>query len=96
MTSPRNESLIHLWNPPLDGVLKLNFDGSSWGNPGHAGFRCTVQDGSGKVIRVACDPVGICDSRKAECLRLLFGLRELKVLGLSVSMVEGDSKVVVS
>lgn len=43
-----------------------------------------------------CDPVGIGYSTNAELMALLFGLRELKAMGRSGCLVEGDSKVVVS
>lgn len=48
------------------------------------------------MLRVLCGPVGVCDSARAECLGLLFGMLELKKLGGERTVVEGDSKVVVS
>lgn len=77
------------WVPPPDGVFKLNFDGSSLGNPGEAGYGCIVQDENEKVIMVCCGLVGICDSTKAECLGLLVGRRELKALGFQSVYGEG-------
>lgn len=37
------------WSPPPQGVLKINTDGSSRGNPGHAGIGGVGQDSSGNV-----------------------------------------------
>lgn len=41
-------------------------------------------------------PFGERDSTKAKTLSFLYGLREIKVLGKSRCLVEGDSKVVIS
>lgn len=37
------------WSPPPHGVLKINTDGSSRGNPGHVGIGGIRQDSSGEV-----------------------------------------------
>lgn len=61
MFAPSNVLVLSNWVPPPDGVFKLNFDGSYLGYPSEARYRCIIQDGSGKVIWVCCDLVGIYD-----------------------------------
>jgi len=75
--------------------LKLNFDGSSEGNLGLAGFGCVVRDCHGSIVCVIAGSIGSCDSTKAESMELLMGLRELKNLKFSKVSVEGDSLVVI-
>lgn len=83
------------WMPPQEGVLKLNFDGSSKGYPTLACFGCVVRDCTSSVIHVISGPLGICESTKAEAVGLFMGLRELKRMGVQDCMVEGDLAVVI-
>ena len=83
------------WQHPPFGLLKLNFDGSSLGNPGPGGFGCVIRDHNGLVLRYVAGPLGSCNSTKAEVMGLHMGLRELKSLGIGRVVVEGNSKVVV-
>lgn len=76
-------------------MLKLNFDGRSKGNPRQVGFGCVLRDHSDKVVRVISGPLGMCDSTTAEAMGLLFGLRELKQLGIKDCVVEGNSMTVI-
>lgn len=54
------------------------------------------KDENGVVLWVICGPLGEGDSTKAEALRLLYGLHEIKALVKFGCLVEGDSKVVIS
>lgn len=72
------------------GGLKLNFDGSSKGNPGPIGFRCVLDDSNGNVIHMTRGPLGVCDSTKAAAIGLLMGLCKLKSLGIRDCIVEGE------
>lgn len=47
LASFRKTSPVSCWMPPPPGVLKLNFDSSSLGNPGLSGFGCVIQDSHG-------------------------------------------------
>lgn len=76
-------------------TVKLNFDGSSKGNPGLAGFGCAIRDHNGSTIRVICGPLSICNSVNAETLGFLFVLRELKAMGIMGYCVECDSNMVI-
>lgn len=86
---------IHGWMPPPSGVCKLNFDGSSRGNPGLSGFGCVIRDSQVDIIKIVPGPLGIADSTKAEVIGLHLGLQEVRALNLNQTLVEGDSSVVV-
>lgn len=49
----------------------------------------------GSTIRVICGPLVVCNSVKAVTLGLLFGLRELKAMGIRCCCVEGDCNMVI-
>lgn len=78
---PKHRAAIFEWYLPPNGVLKLNFDGSSFGNLWLAGSGCIICDCFCNVVCVVCGPIDICDSIKAEVLALLIGLWELKRFG---------------
>lgn len=86
---------ISCWSSPSIGSLKLNFDGSSMGNPWLSGFGCVIRDSTVEIVRIVAGLVGFADSTKAEVMGLLMGLREIRDLKLKVALVEGDSSVVV-
>lgn len=92
----KNRNIGGEWNPPMDGGIKPNFDGSSMENPGPSGFGCIARDANGKVLFVKCNPLGFKNSNEAKLLSLLHGMRMLKARELYGCHVEGDSKIVVS
>lgn len=55
--------LMKEWVPPPIGTLKLNFDGSSKGNPDPVGFGCIVCDELNQIMLVVSGPLGRCDSK---------------------------------
>lgn len=71
MTYNPNDRQSKVWVPPLVGMLKLNFNGASFGNPGPTGFRCVIRDSHGVIIHVRYGPIGRNDSTKAELIGLL-------------------------
>lgn len=71
------------WIPPFVGVFKLNFDGSSLGNPSPNGFDCVIHDSKGEVVIIIADPIGVANSTKAELMGFLMGLREMRDLPIS-------------
>ncbi|XP_068639159.1 uncharacterized protein [Aristolochia californica] len=83
------------WVPPEVGYLKLNFDGSSLGNPGIAGFGGVISDSFGNQWFSYAAPLGISDSTSAELHGLLNGLRTFKDKCSGPIHIEGDSKVVI-
>lgn len=84
--------LCHIENeiPPPRGTLKLNFDGASKSNLGLAGYGCMIRDFEGIVYKVLSCPLAQCDSTKAETQSMLMGLKELKIMGTSSCIIEGD------
>lgn len=95
VNAPRRRISFGCWSLPPPGMLKLNFDGSSLGNPGPGGFGCVIRDSVGEIVRIVASPIGITNSTKAELMGLLMGLREVRDLQLHVPLIEGNSSVVV-
>jgi len=46
------------WSPPSLGFIKLNFDGSSKGNPGPAGFRVVLRNNQGNIMLISASSIG--------------------------------------
>lgn len=86
---------ISSWREPSNEILKLNFDGASKGNPGPAGFGCVICDHNGNISLVLSGLLEYCNSTRAETMGMLMGIRELKKLGASGAIIEGDSAVVI-
>lgn len=84
------------WKPLPQGVLKINFDGASKSNPDPTRYRCAVHNHDGILHKVLSGSLGICDSTMAETKSLFKGLKELKKMGISGCIIEGDSEVVIS
>ncbi|XP_068637268.1 uncharacterized protein [Aristolochia californica] len=80
------------WAPPEVGYLKLNFDGSSLGYPGIAGFGGGISDSFGNQWFSYAGPLGISDSTSAELHGLLNRLRIFKDKCSGPIHIEGDSK----
>lgn len=91
----KESSILLDWLPPPLGFVKLNFDGSSYGNPGPSMYGSVIRDHLGKVICVVAGPIAHGDSMKAEVMGLIAGWRELKKLRSINCLVEDDSSVVV-
>lgn len=49
LTTPKQLRLV-AWEPPDLGVVKINTDGASLGNPGVAGAGGLLRDGTGKWL----------------------------------------------
>lgn len=98
LSSPNSNDVLPIegWVPPKEGQLKLNFDGSSCGNPSPTGFGFVVRDDQGKLMFAVCVPLGICDSTQANLVSLLKGLLMLRLRGVRNCMVEEDSFTVIS
>jgi len=84
------------WKPPPQGSLKLNFDGASKGNPGPVGYECVVHNHEGILHKILSGPLAIWDSTMAKTQSMLKGLKELKNMGVSDYIIEGDLEVVIS
>lgn len=84
------------WVPPIRGKFKVNFDGTSFGNPGPAGFGCVVRNHQGSIILAKGDPIGNADAIEVEMIGFLAAFRILKEKNWFKCFVEGDSKTVIS
>lgn len=63
------------WRPPI-GALKLNFDGSAFGNLGRAVVGGVICNEEGTILLSSSGPAGFCSINKAELLALNNGLNE--------------------
>lgn len=81
--------------PPPFGTLKINTDGSSRGNPGHARGGGIGKDNSGKAIFFFSEYKGIQSNNYMEALVVLMALERGCALGWSKIICESDSQVVV-
>lgn len=84
------------WAPPPKGRVKVDFDGSSFGNSGPAGFGCVMRDSQGSILIAKGNSIGWSDANHVELIGLLEGWRMLKHKGYMDCIVEGDSKTVIS
>ncbi|KAK3195553.1 hypothetical protein Dsin_026863 [Dipteronia sinensis] len=58
------------WNPPRNGHLKFNVDGSSKGKPEPSGIGGVLRDSNGKVLYLFSYYMGILDSNVAELMAI--------------------------
>ncbi|KAG9460047.1 hypothetical protein H6P81_004555 [Aristolochia fimbriata] len=93
--STHKKPQLEEWKPPPAGHVKLNFDGSSFGNPGQAGIGGVVRDSGGHCIFVYSGPAGCCSSNEAEAQAMLTGEKLLREHVTEPVYVEGDSKLVI-
>lgn len=73
-SSPSQNHVILEWKTPPNGILKLNFDKASKGNPRPTGFGCVIRDHHGSILKVVCGLLNVCNSIRAKTMGLLFGL----------------------
>lgn len=67
-------TLVH-WKGASDGLLVLNTDGCSKGNPGVCGGGGVLRDSSGHPLLAFSAFLGVFSSLQAEALALLVGFR---------------------
>lgn len=94
-TTTSKAMIQEVWSPPAQQRVKLNFDGSSIGNPGPSGIGGVFRDNEGKIMALFSGPIGVGDSLRAEILALHQGVKLAKQLGLQQIEIEGDSKLVI-
>lgn len=63
-----------VWLPPADGSIKVNVDGSSFGNPGQAGYGGLVRNNLGEWICGFYGSCGVADNLIAEIYAIMHGL----------------------
>jgi ribonuclease HI len=84
---------VPIWSPPTLGY-KLNFDGSSRGNPGPSGIG-VVRNVNASVILSLKGPIGDSDAAYAELMALSEGFKQAINFNLLPLVVEGDSADVI-
>ncbi|XP_042950614.1 uncharacterized protein LOC122282698 [Carya illinoinensis] len=84
------------WQPPPEGVLKLNIDGALFSDQCKAGIGAVLRDKEGKVIFAASkSEPAIADPMEIELLAMLRGLQLCVSLGITSLQVESDSLLTV-
>ncbi|GLJ15802.1 hypothetical protein SUGI_0260510 [Cryptomeria japonica] len=83
------------WKAPLEGWLKLNFDGACRGNPGVFGFGVVIRNGDGELVLGSYGSLGVATNNEAKIWALLEGLNLCVSNDLSKIIIEGDSLVII-
>lgn len=84
-----------LWRPSPWGILKINFDSSSFGIPGPVGFGIVFRNCTSHVRDLVCRPLGVwLNEGGDDCT--FDGPLWAESLGVYGRIVEGDSVVVMS
>ncbi|KAK9284263.1 hypothetical protein L1049_023433 [Liquidambar formosana] len=84
------------WSKPSSGVIKLNTDGSSLGNPRPAGMGGLFRNEQGSWIMGYAFKMGHAHSLEAELCSIRMGLRIAWEHGITSLQVESDCEVVVN
>ena len=77
------------WHPPPHGVLNLNFDGSTSGNPGMASVGGVIHYEDGNIILFYSSSASVCSINKVKLLALNIGLQKLPFLFPNGSLWKG-------
>ncbi|XP_077232383.1 uncharacterized protein LOC143869472 [Tasmannia lanceolata] len=86
--STNNPNVVQAWSPAPQGILKLNFDGSSLGPAGIGGL---LRDENGDVIWAFSGPIGVAGSNEVEVQAIYQGICFLQSEDLNRVEIEGDS-----
>ena len=92
--TPTTQSLDH-WIPLSFGFLKLNFDGSSKGNLGKAGYGFIVRNSTSEMMGSGYGFMGHDTNNAAEIEGLLHGLGWVSANFRIPIIVEGDSQMII-
>lgn len=85
----KNQPQLVSWIAPGEDSVKLNVDGSSFGNPGRSGFGGLIRNDRGEWLAGFC---GISTNLHAELLAIVFGLNLAWNSGYRKVVCESDSK----
>ncbi|XP_077224176.1 uncharacterized protein LOC143857602 [Tasmannia lanceolata] len=77
--------------PPPPGFVKLNFAGSSLGNPGPARIGGLVRNDKRELIWAFSRPIGVADLTEAEVRAAHYGIKYLASNNFENVMIEGSS-----
>ncbi|XP_059064884.1 uncharacterized protein LOC131856937 [Cryptomeria japonica] len=87
---------VGTWLPPQDDFLKIDIDGSSWGNPGPSGIGGVGRDRLGEVVFFFSVHKGQQAHNFMEGLSILYALERSYVLGWHKAICESDSQIIVN
>lgn len=79
------------WHPPPDTAVKVNVDGSSFGNPGQSGFGGVIRDSTGTWHLGFSGSCGYTTNLNAELHAIYHGLRLAWNNGFRKVLCESDS-----
>jgi ribonuclease HI len=85
-----------IWSPPYEYQVALNVDGSSYGNPGWAGYGGLFRDHEGSWILGFSDPVSFADGLEVELLAIHNGLMLAWDIGYNDVSCRSDCKEALS
>ena len=83
-----------IWKPPLEGMYKINFDGSCKENGEMAGG-FIIRDSHKNTRSLAGFKLGTGTTILAETLALKKSINTAKILGLRKIYIEGDSQIII-
>ncbi|XP_077228528.1 uncharacterized protein LOC143861493 [Tasmannia lanceolata] len=89
--SSSDPKVVQVWKPPAQGILRLNFDGSSMGNPRPLGIGGLLRDEDGVVLWAFRGPIGVAEASEAEFHAAHQDIKMLQNVDLNKVVVEGDS-----
>ncbi|CAK9166787.1 unnamed protein product [Ilex paraguariensis] len=89
--------MVDSLDSPSYGILKLNIDGASKGNPGRSGGGAILRNSDGQMVLAGSYFYGICTNMEAEIRALLNGISLMQEYGLQdySLIIETDSKLLV-
>ena len=91
-TNKRHVTRQVRWNPPPEDFIKINVDGSSFGNPGNAGFGGLLRNNRGNWIHGFSGSCGRATNLLAELSAIWKGLQLAWDLGYRSIIMESDSQ----
>ncbi|KAJ4960664.1 hypothetical protein NE237_020574 [Protea cynaroides] len=80
------------WRPPMHGWCKINFDGSSIGNPGMAGARGVIRNPSGEVCFAFAEFLGVTSNYTSKMRRAMIDI-EKAMIGIEKAIKLGFQKI---
>lgn len=84
------------WRPPDDGAVKLNVDGSSFGNPGRSGYGGVLRNWLGEWLLGFSRSCGFTTNLTAELFAIACGLKVAWFAGYKKIVCESDSQLALS
>ena len=85
----------NVWLPSPRKVYNLNFDGETKGNPRMAGFGGTCRNSDGEILHIFLGSIGEDTNNLTELEGMLQGINIVIRKGWLLTMVEGDSLILI-